>query len=151
MQESAFKKTDAFAVSLSAISKNIQKTSKRIALNPTGYYVTRGKSKDSKSNMQRSHMITRKTHKCEKQKVAMLAKQIVAFANESEKLKAALRKVQQDHERQANSVNTCLHNYRKTSQKIRQKYKSRLCRVKVKPVTVALMTVMFPVMFSVIL
>ena len=48
MQESAFKKTDTFTVSLSAISKNIQKTSKRIALNPIGYYVTRGKSKDSR-------------------------------------------------------------------------------------------------------
>ena len=67
-------------------------------------------------------------------------KQIVTFANETEKLKATLKKEQQSHKRQAKSAKTRLHDYRKASQKIRQKYKSRLHRVKVKPATVALET-----------
>lgn len=48
-QESAFKKTEAFTVlppSISNVPNHYQRTSKRIALKPTGYYVTRSKSKD---------------------------------------------------------------------------------------------------------
>ena len=51
-------------------------------------------------------------------------KQIVTFTNETEKLKAALKKEQQSHKRQAKSAKTRLHDYRKASQKIRQKYKT---------------------------
>ena len=84
-------------------------------------------------------MTTRNIHKREKRKMAILArqkKQIVAFANETEKLKAALKKQQ----RSAELASTRFHNYRKTSQKIQPKYRSRLQRVKVKPATVTLET-----------
>ena len=142
-QESAFKKTKRRSLfrrhQYQMFQIIIRELAKELHSSQQDTMLLEARVKTLESRMQRGHMTTRNIHKREKRKMAILArqkKQIVAFANETEKLKAALKKQQ----RSAELASTRFHNYRKTSQKIQRKYRSRLQRVKVKPATVTLET-----------